>query len=110
LSWNSPTVEALLSDVKRLVIRLQRHDAAAETLIDQAEALKKKTESQASFPPDPDEAEFSNADSNEDGMRTHWGDDREEEHLVLPAGQSQGEGEEESSCNGFQYRADYLRD
>ena len=60
------TVETLLSDVKRLVIRLQRHDTAADSLIDQAIALKKKTESQATFPVDPDDAEFA-AETNEDG-------------------------------------------
>ena len=65
------TVEALLSDVKRLVIRLQRHDAAADSLIDQTIALKKKTESQATYPTDPDDAEFS-ADSNEEAGATQW--------------------------------------
>lgn len=60
------TVETLLSDVKRLVIRLQRHDTAADSLIDQAIALKKKTESQATFPVDPDDAEFA-VETNEEG-------------------------------------------
>ena len=63
------TVETLLSDVKRLVIRLQRHDTAADSLIDQAKALKEKTESQATFPADPEDADFSAADSNEEGER-----------------------------------------
>ena len=63
------TVETLLSDVKRLVIRLQRHDTAADSLIDQAKALKEKTESQATFPADPEDTDFSAADSNEEGER-----------------------------------------
>jgi len=66
------TVETLLSDVKRLVIRLQRHDTAADSLIDQAIALKKKTESQASCPADPEDTEFSAAESNEEGGASQW--------------------------------------
>jgi len=66
------TVETLLSDVKRLVIRLQRHDTAADSLIDHAIALKKKTESQATCPADPEDTEFSAAESNEDGGASQW--------------------------------------
>ena len=66
------TVETLLSDVKRLVIRLQRHDTAADSLIDQAIALKKKTESQSTCPADPEDTEFSAAESNEEGGASQW--------------------------------------
>jgi len=62
------TVETLLGDVKGLVLRLKRHDTAADSLIDQAIALKKKTESQASFPVEADDAEFSRVEENEEAV------------------------------------------